>query len=326
MEKEILQTIEKYNLINKGDKIVLGVSGGPDSLSMLNVLNKFKNDLGFEIVVAHVNHMIRKEADDEEKFVEDFCKKINVEFFSKRINVLEYANNRKISTEEAGRALRYEFFDEILEKTNSNKIAIAHNLNDKIETILMHILRGSGVNGLIGIKPKRDNKYIRPLIDTKRETIEKYCEENKLNPCIDKSNFENIYLRNKIRNIIIPYIKQEFNPNIIESINRLSNVVEMENDYFHKKTVEFYNQILIKHEKNLILLDLKKFNAYEEVFKSRILMYAIQRVKGDANGIEKKHLDDIIMLCKKNIGNKFLIPNKGLKVLIKDKKIHIILE
>lgn len=329
MEQEVLDTINKYNLIENDDKIVLGVSGGPDSLSMLYVLNNIrnnpKNKLDFEIVVAHINHMIREEANGEEKFVQEFCKEIDVQFFSKRIDVLKYANNNKISTEEAGRKIRYEFFDEILEKTGANKIAIAHNLNDKIETIIMHILRGTGINGLIGIEPKRDNKYIRPLIDTTREKIEKYCDENKLNPCIDKSNFENIYLRNKIRNIVIPYIKEEFNPNIIESINRLSDVVKVENDYFQKKTKEFYNEILISHEENIITLDLKIFNSMEEVFKSRIIMYAIKELKGSANGIEKKHLEDIITLCSKNIGNKFLIPNKGLKILIKDKKIHIIL-
>ena len=330
MEKEVLETIQKYNLIENGDRIVLGVSGGPDSLSMLHILNNIKNrtenNLKFEVFVAHINHMIRKEADEEEKFVEEFCKKINVQFFSKRINVIEYANNKRISTEEAGRILRYEFFEEVLKKTDSNKIAIAHNLNDKVETILIHMFRGSGMNGLIGIEPKRDNKFIRPLIETTRETIEKYCEEKNLNPCIDKSNFENIYLRNKIRNELIPYIKKEINPNIIESIDRLSDLIKSENDYIENKVEEIYNQILIKYEKNLIVLDLKKFNVQEKVIKSRTLMYAIKKLKGSSKGIEKKHIEDIISLCDKNIGNKFLVPNKGIKVLVKYKKIHIILE
>ena len=329
MEKEVLDTIIKYDLIENNDKIVLGVSGGPDSLSMLNVLNNIrnnpKNKLNFEIFVAHVNHLIREEANLEEKFVKEFCEKIHIPFFAKRIEVLKYANNNKISTEEAGRKIRYEFFDEILEKTGANKIAIAHNLNDKVETVIMHILRGTGMNGLIGIEPKRNNKYIRPLIEITREKIEKYCEDNNLNPCIDKSNFENIYSRNKIRNVVIPYIKEEFNPNIIDSINRLSDVIKVENEYFEKKTKEIYNEILTSYEKNCLTLDLKKFNVQEQVFKSRILMYAIKKLKGSSNGIEKKHLEDIITLCSKNIGNKFLVPNKGLKVLIKDKKIHIIL-
>ena len=330
MEKKVLDTISKYDLIENGDKIVLGVSGGPDSLSMLNILNNIKNNpennLNFEIYVAHINHMIREEAESEEEFVKEFCKKINVEFYSKRINAIEYANNNKMSTEEAGRVIRYDFFDEILKKTNSNKIAIAHNLNDKTETVLIHILRGSGMNGLIGIKPKRENKYIRPLIDITRDEIEKYCEDNKLNPCIDKSNFENIYLRNKIRNQLIPYIKKEINPNIIESINRLSELIESENEYIEKNVNKVYEEILIENSAKIILLDLKRFNIQEAVIKSRILMKSIKTLKGSTKGIEKKHIEDIIALCDKNIGNKFLVPNKGLKILIKDKKIHIILE
>ena len=224
MKQKILQTIKKYNLIENGDSIVIGVSGGPDSICLLHVLNELKNELNFKISVAHINHMIREEADDETEYVKEFCENLGIECYIKRIDVVKIANNLKRGTEETGRQIRYEFFDEILEKTASNKIATAHNNNDKVETILMNILRGSGLSGLKGIEAIRDNKYIRPLIETSREEIEKYCEENNLNPKIDKSNNENIYTRNKVRNIVIPYIKQEFNPNILKTINRLSEV------------------------------------------------------------------------------------------------------
>ena len=135
----VLKTIQKYNLINANDKIVLGVSGGPDSLFMLDILNKLKEKLQIELVVAHINHMIRAEADSEEEFVKEFCEKINVEFYSKRIEVEKYANNNKIGLEEAGRKVRYEFFEEVSNQTGANKIAVAHNKNDKVETIIMHI-------------------------------------------------------------------------------------------------------------------------------------------------------------------------------------------
>ena len=131
MKNKVLNTIKKYNLIESGDKIILAVSGGPDSISMLDILNNIKNDknidINFEIIVAHVNHMIRKEAIEDEKYVREFCEKRKIEFYSKSIDVQKMANNNKIGTEEAGRKARYEFFDEILKKTNSNKIAIAHN-------------------------------------------------------------------------------------------------------------------------------------------------------------------------------------------------------
>ena len=195
MEEAVLKTIEKYNLINANDKIVLGVSGGPDSLFMLNILNNLKETLHIKLVVAHINHMIRDEADSEEQFVKAFCEKINVEFYSKRIEVEKYANNNKIGLEEAGRKIRYEFFEEICEQTGSNKIAVAHNKNDKVETIIMHILRGSGISGLQGIQPQTNNKIIRPIIEIERKDIEKYCEEKNLEPRIDQSNFDNSYTR-----------------------------------------------------------------------------------------------------------------------------------
>ena len=321
-------TIKKYNLINDGDKIVLGVSGGPDSICMLDVLNRIKNDLNkgfsFEIVVAHVNHLIREEAVYDELFVKEFCEKIQVPFYSKSIDVQKIANNNKIGTEEAGRNARYKFFDEILNMTGSNKIAIAHNKNDKAETILMNLLRGSGIAGLRGIEAIKDEKYIRPLLECERKEIEEYCEERNIEARIDRTNFENIYTRNKIRNIVIPYIKKEFNPNIIETLNRLSELIKEDDEYINKIVQKEYEDMLVKEEEKEILLDLKKFNNQEKVIKARILLYTIIRLFGSTKGIEKIHIEDAIKLCKNNIGNKYLTPNKNIKILLKNHLIYVI--
>ncbi len=325
MKEEVLKTIKKYNLIESGDKLVLGVSGGPDSISMLNVLREIDEDetidLKFQIVVSHINHNIRKEAKEDEEFVKKYCDENNIKFFSKSIDVEKIANNSKIGIEEAGRKVRYEFFDEVLKETNSNKIAIAHNKNDKVETMIMNVLRGSGLLGLKGIEPKR-GKYIRPLIEIEREKIEEYCEEKNLNPRIDKTNFDNTYSRNKVRNVVIPYIKQEFNPNIIKTLDRLSELVKEEDTYVEKQVEKAYKEIFIEENNEEIILNLKKFNNYEKVIKSRIVLYTITRLFGSSKGIEKIHIDDILKLCKNNIGNKFLTPNKNLKVLVKNHKIY----
>lgn len=325
MKEEVLKTIKKYNLIESGDKLVLGVSGGPDSISMLNVLREIAEDetidLKFQIVVSHINHNIRKEAKEDEEFVKKYCDENNIKFFSKSIDVEKIANNSKIGIEEAGRKVRYEFFDEVLKETNSNKIAIAHNKNDKVETMIMNVLRGSGLLGLKGIEPKR-GKYIRPLIEIEREKIEEYCEEKNLNPRIDKTNFDNTYSRNKVRNVVIPYIKQEFNPNIIKTLDRLSELVKEEDTYVEKQVEKAYQEIFIEGNNEEIILNLKKFNNYEKVIKSRIVLYTITRLFGSSKGIEKIHIDDILKLCKNNIGNKFLTPNKNLKVLVKNHKIY----
>ena len=327
---KVTKTIKKYNLIKNGDKIVIGVSGGPDSICLLDILKKIKNPT-FDIIVAHINHMIREEADEDENFVKEYCNKNNIQFYSKSIDVQKIANNNKISTEEAGRNARYEFFDEILKKTSGNKIAIAHNKNDKIETIIMNELRGCGLSGLKGIEPIR-GKYIRPLIECERQDIERYCNDNELNPRIDKTNFENIYTRNKIRNIVIPYIKKEFNPNIIETMDRLSILVIEQEEYIQNQVKKIYKELLLEEnlqkdkEKDYIVLDLKKFNNQEKVIKSNIIIYTITRLFNTAKGIERIHIEDIIKLCGNNIGNKFLTPNKNLKVLVKNGKIKFFKE
>ncbi len=323
MKEKVLETIKKYNLIENGDKLVLAVSGGPDSISMLNILNELKNDntINFDFCVAHINHMIREEAKDDEKYVEKYCKEKEIDFYSKSIDVKKLANNNKIGTEEAGRIARYEFFNEVLEKTRSNKIAIAHNKNDKAETIIMNIIRGSGITGLKGIEAKR-GKYIRPLIECERFEIENYCEEEKLNPRIDKTNFENTYTRNKIRNIVIPYVKNEFNPNIIETLNRLSELVIEEESYIEKQVESIYKKLLIEEHEKEIVLNLKEFNKQEKVIKSKIILYTITRLFGTTKEILKIHIEDIIKLCENNIGNKYLTPNKKTKILIKNHRIY----
>ena len=326
MKQKVLETIKKYNLIKENDKIVVAVSGGPDSIAMLKILIDLKKEgkIKAEFYVSHINHMIREEAESDEEYVRKFCKKNGILFFVKRIDVVKMAKESKKGLEETGRKVRYDFFDEVMGKVGANKIAIAHNLNDKIETIFMNIMRGSGINGLKGIEPLKNNKYIRPLIECERFEIEKYCEEEKLNPRIDKTNFDNTYTRNKVRNIVIPYIKKEFNPNIIKTINRLSELVIEEETYFEKEVQKKYDEILIEENKKNIIMDLKKFNLQEKVIKSKLLLYTITRLLGSANGIEKIHIEDVIKLCNKNIGNKYLTPNKNIKIFINKGQLFII--
>ena len=321
IEEKILNTIKKYNLINENEKIICGISGGPDSICMLDNLKNIKQKINFEIIVCHINHLARKESTSDEQYVENYCKKNQIKYYIKRIDVKEYANNKKQGFEEAGREVRYAFFEEILKKENANKIAIAHNKNDKIETIIMNILRGTGINGLKGIEPIRENKYIRPLIEIERSEIEQYCKEKNLAPVIDKTNFINDCTRNKIRNIVLPYIKQEFNPNIIETIGRLSEVINEEDRYLNSIATQKFEKMKIKEESGHIILNLKEFNKEHHVIKQRIILYTINKTIGNVQNIEKINIDDIIKLCSKNIGNKYIMPNKNIKILINKSQI-----
>ena len=319
LEKNFLDTIKKNNLIQEGDKIVIGVSGGPDSITLLTCLNKYKEKMKCEIVVAHINHLIRKDSTEDEKFVENVCKEMNIKYYIKRENVLKLSQETKRGTEEVGRKVRYDFFDEIAKKEKANKIAIAHNMNDNAETILLNIIRGCGLSGLEGIGAQEYNKYIRPLINCRREEIEEYCNKYNLNPRIDYTNKENIYKRNKIRNELLPYLK-ELNPNIIQNLSRLSKIVKNEREYINLETEKVYNK---KTQQSLgkIEIDVKEFQKLERALKENLIIYVITKLLGNARNIEKVNIDDIIEMADKNIGNKYMELNKKIKVLIKNKKI-----
>lgn len=321
VKEKVLETIKKYNLISKNDKIVVAVSGGPDSMCLLHILLTLRKEYNLELNVAHVNHMIRENAILDEEYVKDFCEKNNLNFFVKKVDVHELSKKDRIGTEEAGRKARYEFFNEVKEMTSSNKIAIAHNKNDKVETIFLNLIRGTGTYGLIGIEPK-NGIYIRPLLEIERENIERYCDEFNLNPRIDESNFENIYNRNKIRNVIIPYIKKEFNPNIVNTVSRLSDIVQDEEKYFNKIVEKEYKKLVIEETNEYIKLNRKEFNDLDLIIRKKLVFYVINKLIGSTMGIEKIHVEDIIKLCSNNIGNKYLTPKKNIKVSLKNKQLY----
>lgn len=267
--------------------------------------------------------MIRAVADSETEFVKGFCEDNGVDCFVKRIDVVGLSEKLKISCEEAGRNVRYDFFDEIFDKVGANKIAIAHNKNDNVETVLMNIMRGSGVSGLKGIEPVRDGKFIRPLIEIDRKSIEQYCVDENLNPKFDESNKENVYTRNKVRNLLIPYIEKEFNPNIIESISRLSDLATQESNFVDNVVDKEFKNTLISYNESEIKLDLKKFNNLDSFIKAKIILKSVAKLFYTTKGIEKVHIEDVIKLCERNIGNKYLTPNKNLKFFIKKGVITI---
>lgn len=334
LEQKIFDFVTKYKLVEDGDKIVLGVSGGPDSICMLDILHKVSKKINFKIVVAHINHGLRENAILDEKFVEEFCNQRDIEFFVKHADVAKESKEQKRGLEETGRIVRYDFFDEISEKVGGNKIAIAHNENDNVETVIMNLLRGTGIRGLVGME-KKTKKYIRPLIETKRFEIEAYLAQNNIIARHDESNDENIYTRNKIRNLVLPYIEKEFNPNIVTAFSRLSEIAKEQEEYLDRVTCESYKKICTE-EINLtndyeynksnnaeIVLDLKMFNTLDKLIQKRIILYSINKIFGTTKCIEKIHIDDIIKLCNNNIGNKYLTPNKNTKIVTKKKQLKI---
>ena len=309
MKNKVKSTIEKYNLINKEDKVLVGVSGGPDSISLLNILH----ELGYNICTAHINHGLRENAENDEKYVVEFCEKRNIPCFVKRVKLNEIESD--MTTEELGRKIRYDFFKEIMEQENCTKIATAHNANDNAETVLMNMIRGTGLSGLKGIEISRED-IIRPILEINRVEIEAYCESEKLNPCHDESNDEAIYTRNKIRLELIPYIEKNINSNIVNNINRMSEIILEEEEFLNKQVNKAYEDSLIAEEDGRTVCNLKKFNSFESVIQKRLIIKYITKTLGNAKDIEKVHIEDILKLCKNNVGGKYLTPNKYIKVSV----------
>ena len=312
MKGKVKNYIIEKNMIKRGDRILVALSGGPDSIALTHVLYTLKECFDIQLFAAHINHCVRgKEADDDENYAKEFCNRLNIPFFSIRIDVNELAKNKGISTEMAGREVRYEFFNKIKNENNIDKIALAHNSNDQAETLIMRIMRGTGIQGLIGIKPVRDEYYIRPILSIDRSQIEDYCQGNNLNPRIDKTNLETIYSRNKVRLELIPYIKDNFNEDIIDTLNRLSETIEKDNDFLEEITSNYFNQYIKIDNKEVIIN--KDVFLLHEAMVTRLLRKALESLTGDLVNFEKVHIYDMMKLNKQGTGKSINLP-KGVLV------------
>ena len=246
--EKVKTTIINNSLIEKGEHIVIGLSGGPDSVCLFHTLNQLKEEFDITLHTVHINHGLRPgAADEDQKYVETLCAEYQIPCHSFTFDVNRIAKEAGISSEDAGRQVRYQSFFEVAEKIENEtgcsvRIAVAQNRNDQAETVLMRILRGTGTDGLCGIEYLRKEKgkgiIIRPLLDISREEIEQYCSENHLNPQIDLTNLKPIYTRNKIRLELLPYLRGNFNTNITAALNRLSKIAKEDKDYFNHKIEE----------------------------------------------------------------------------------------
>ncbi|EES49495.1 tRNA lysidine(34) synthetase TilS [Clostridium botulinum] len=309
MKKKVLSYIIDNNLIKSGDKILVALSGGPDSLCLLNILKELREELDIEIGAAHLNHLLRGEdAFKDEEFVISTCKEMNIPYYVKRVDINKYSKEHKLSSELAGRNVRYGFFDEILKKDGFNKIATAHNANDQAETIIFRLMRGTGLEGLGGIKVCREDKIIRPILCLTRKEVEKYIKEKNLNPRIDKTNFEKIYNRNKIRLDIIPYIQNNFNEDIVKTLNRMSLLIQKDNAFIERLCIKAYNEYCKKNTDSKFYILKKELFKEDQAIVTRIIRTALIEYSKSHYDFEMKHIYDILELSKKETGKGINLP------------------
>jgi len=308
MIKKVEMTIEKNNLIKSGDKILVGLSGGADSTSLLHVLKKMQEKYDVEIHAVHINHMVRgEEADRDESFSKKLCKDLNVKYHVRRVDMKVLAKKLKITDEEAGRKIRYDAFNEILESEDLNKIAVAHNKNDNAETFIFRLLRGTGTKGLRAIEYKRGN-VIRPLLDCSRDEIEKYCLENNIEYIVDSTNLENDYTRNKIRNVLIPFVNEKMKTNAVDQISKAISSISEQEQYVNDKIDEVIKDILVEDIKNKIVISKNKVNKLSGFEKKKVISKIINKLKSDKD-FERRHYDIVSDFLKQQTGKKIDLPN-----------------
>ncbi|WP_026487085.1 tRNA lysidine(34) synthetase TilS [Caldanaerobius polysaccharolyticus] len=315
-------TIKKYNMIRHGDKIIVAVSGGPDSVCLLHVLFRMRDNYDLSLIVAHVNHCLRgTQAEEDMRFVQKMACDLGLPFYAKVEDVAKIAADTGMSVEQAGRHVRYAFFRQLKEQLKADKIAVAHNMDDQAETVLLHLLRGAGVQGLTGMSPVSGD-IIRPLIETPRRDIEAYIEENGLEYRVDHTNFQTHYFRNRIRIELIPYLKDHFNKNIAEALVQAADILREEDAYVQKNVLEIYKKICFK-DKSGVQVELSEFERQDLAVKRRLIRKMVEDVKGNNLNLEFKHIEYIMEFIKRGqTGERVDIPG-GICVGLQYGKIRV---
>ncbi|MCQ2546905.1 MAG: tRNA lysidine(34) synthetase TilS [Clostridia bacterium] len=341
-ESIIRRTISEHNLIEKGDHIVIGLSGGPDSVCLFDVLCRMPGEMELTIHPVHINHMFRPgAAEDDQAFVENLCESRGVPARSFVIDCNALADRLGMTSEEAGRKARYDTFFECAENIQEHfgkgeaafaskvKIAVAQNANDQAETILFRILRGTGTDGLAGIAYEREErrgdrafKVVRPLLDVWRDDIEEHCLEYGLDPVRDHTNEEEIYSRNKIRLDLIPYIEEKYNSNLKEGLVRLGHIAASDKDYFWRETCRVMDEIRLLTDtagnafgEDCVVLKREELAACHEAIRHRVMLKAFGDI-GLTRDITAERLEAADAIIGKKQGEKMVEFPHGYRLTV----------
>lgn len=298
LEEKFIEFVQNNELLKNGENILLGVSGGPDSLVMLELFSKYKAFFGINIAVAHLDHLFREESTSEADFVEEKAEELGIDFYRKKVDIPKIIEKEKISAEAAARRERFNFFSAVYKKFDFDLLALAHHRDDQVETVLLNVFRGSGLRGLSGIEKRlslNDLEIIHPLLNLTKKEIMEYCRENDLKPRIDKTNKENIYSRNIIRNKILPIIEEEINPSVKKVIARNADLIAEEENYIDNIAEKKFSDALLNSDEISLKLDLNILTEFDKVILRRVLRKSYQKV---SNSLEDLYLSHILELEK----------------------------
>jgi len=326
LESKVIDFIQRYSLISPGEIVVVGVSGGADSVCLLHVLVKWQKGLGIKLHVAHLNHQLRGvESEADAEYVSNLAGSLGISITIDRQDVAAYRIERNSSVEEAARELRYAFLARVAREVGANRIAIGHTRDDQVETILMHILRGTGITGLCGLAPCSPMAYdsqgmswpaptcrgnllvIRPLLDITREETTSYCQEHQLDPRIDSSNVSLSFFRNRIRLQLLPRLRQ-YNPSVDQALLRLADIAREGNAFIEQQASGLWDEVA-RQENNAIYLDRKQIASLPIALQRQLLRTTVTRLAGDTRDIEASHIEAARSLLDKPVGKRISLPH-----------------
>ena len=321
MTPTIIHTIQKTGLIQHGDCVLVGLSGGPDSVCLLHALAKLRKMIPFTLFSAHLNHNLRgMDANRDAGFAMSFSKELDVHCLVKSENVAMVAKEQKLSIEAAGRLCRYRFLDEVADKIGADKIAVGHHLNDQAETMLMHLIRGTGLTGLTGMRPHR-GRLIRPLLSVSREEVLAYCDANELTYCDDDTNNQPDVLRNKIRLELIPVI-QAYNPQIIRSLGRTASLLQNDEAALDQLSQQALDKYMIKEEDEMTF-SAAALREQPDAILSRILRKAVSRVQTTDKTLQYDQVNNLITAVRQCVQEKWFHLPGEIQVRVTESQVIV---
>ncbi len=307
-EQKVFSFLEENHMISPGETVIVGVSGGADSVCLLFLLLEYKNKIDFGLRVVHINHGMREAAAADAEYVKALCEKEHIPFHLKEVNVTAIAEEAKISEEAAGRQVRYQSFHEVAAKTGATKIAVAHNKNDNAETVLFHLMRGSGIAGLAGMAPVREGddhtEIIRPLLCLEREEIEAYLTERKLSWQEDSTNAGDEYTRNRIRHHILPYAEAEIAEGAVDHIHRSAELLRETENYLAQQTKAAMEAVVTSSGH----IDCEAFSKVPALIQKRILFSLAKEFSPTGKDISRIHVSDMMSLFEKTENRTIHLP------------------
>lgn len=297
-------------MLTCGDKVIAGVSGGADSVCLFLMLLELRKKIEFDLIAVHVHHGLRGEAaDQDQRFVEALCEQHRIPLEIFRVNLESIAKKRKQSLEEAGRMVRREAFDSVCQKYGGNKIALAHHQNDNAETLLWNLSRGTGLDGLGGIRPV-NGKFIRPLLCMNRKEIEEYLAKRKQSYCIDETNAGTDYTRNKLRHLVLPILEEQVNSAAVRHMNETMEQIWELQEYMQEQVEAAYQECVQEHFEKAcwIQIQQKSFETFPELIKKMVIRKGMEQVGGKKRDLSHKHVDVMMELMNKQVGRTLDLP------------------